>query len=61
MVLHRGMVRRERLRANGAETVREVRPGVKLLAEKDEGTSPSGSSRSGSGSPPGRWTADGSG
>ncbi|GIH75746.1 hypothetical protein Plo01_21750 [Planobispora longispora] len=37
MVLHRGMVRRERLRANGAETVREVRPGVKLLAEKDEG------------------------
>ncbi|WP_068921269.1 bifunctional glycosyltransferase/CDP-glycerol:glycerophosphate glycerophosphotransferase [Planobispora rosea] len=37
MVLHRGMVRRERLRAGGAETVREVRPGMKLVLEKGEG------------------------
>ncbi|GAA3444130.1 bifunctional glycosyltransferase/CDP-glycerol:glycerophosphate glycerophosphotransferase [Planomonospora venezuelensis] len=37
MVIHRGMVRRERLRAGGAESAREVRPGLRLVTGRDGG------------------------
>ncbi|MBG0827867.1 bifunctional glycosyltransferase family 2 protein/CDP-glycerol:glycerophosphate glycerophosphotransferase [Planomonospora sp. ID67723] len=37
MVIHRGMVRRERLRAGDVESVHEVRPGIRLITERTGG------------------------